>query len=494
MYNTCLTEYLRRTIAFIPYLGLLFLLFVISVSTAAQDYTTGALLDTAKVRSIPSHVTLVGADYRNLPARASLEAYCPVPGNQGRYGTCVGFAVGYYLRTILYVKGMREAGYDADPNAHVFSPSYIYEQIKMPDHNNCEKGSYPSDAFYLMQYSGAATLKTQPYSCGNSINPEAKAEASNFRILSYQTLYRMGETDNQLKVYATKKALSEGTPCMMVFKTMKSFHKVRSSGVWLETGDDVQSTNHGYHAMCVIGYDDTKFGGSFRVINSWGTAWGDNGYVWIPYREFAKYTEYVMSAQARKPPIKPDPNKVAPPDLKGSLHFQKNTGESMAISLVKNTWSFGDGFDYYKMTQTYPSGTRFRFFMNTNTDAYIYAFATDLTGSVNQIFPFDKSVSPLLGKNSTVAFPSEEKVIRMDDNKGTDYLLLLYAKQPLDVNDIIYKLRTSSGSLIDRAMKVLKSDVVHPSNISFEEGKAAFTVKGAATGAVVPLYIEIPHQ
>jgi C1A family cysteine protease len=44
----------------------------------------------------------------------------------------------------------------------------------------------------------------------------------------------------------------------------------------------------GGHSMCIIGYDDahdnadgTK--GAFEVRNSWGTAWGDNGYCWMPY-------------------------------------------------------------------------------------------------------------------------------------------------------------------------------------------------------------------
>ncbi|MET0049533.1 MAG: C1 family peptidase, partial [Candidatus Thiodiazotropha sp.] len=39
----------------------------------------------------------------------------------------------------------------------------------------------------------------------------------------------------------------------------------------------------GGHAVTLVGYDYNKFGGAFKIINSWGTEWGDNGYFWMPY-------------------------------------------------------------------------------------------------------------------------------------------------------------------------------------------------------------------
>ena len=34
----------------------------------------------------------------------------------------------------------------------------------------------------------------------------------------------------------------------------------------------------------------------------------------------------------------------------------------------------------YRMDNSYSSGTKFRFFITTNTETFVYAFATDLTG------------------------------------------------------------------------------------------------------------------
>jgi hypothetical protein len=39
---------------------------------------------------------------------------------------------------------------------------------------------------------------------------------------------------------------------------------------------------HAYHAMVCSGYDDSKgSNGAFRVVNSWGENWGDDGYIWV---------------------------------------------------------------------------------------------------------------------------------------------------------------------------------------------------------------------
>ena len=43
--------------------------------------------------------------------------------------------------------------------------------------------------------------------------------------------------------------------------------------------------------MTIIGYDDYKFGGSFEIMNSWGTDFGENGFLWIPYDKFCLIVE-----------------------------------------------------------------------------------------------------------------------------------------------------------------------------------------------------------
>lgn len=470
------------------------ILMVINTTLLAQEeeYGTGLIFDTIGTRSLPQHAILTSDSYRGLPSSVSLEQYCPTAGSQGKFGTCVGFASAYALRTILFVKAMREAGYSADPNLHQFSPTFVYEQIKFRDDIDCSKGSYISDALNLLQDKGVATLKTMPYQCGTSISQELLKEGSNFKILSYLTLFNSANISADQKVLVTKKALSEGNPCILGFKTTKSF-KVRTMDIWRQqtTDDEPEAVRLG-HAMCIVGYDDNKYGGSFRVLNSWGTTWGDKGFIWIPYKEFAKYSYQCYQANGQKIPPKKidDPIKITKPDIKGVISFQQNTGEAMNVSLQQRS----DDLVVYKMNKEYTSGTRFRFYMNTATDAYVYAFASDLSGKINQIFPYAENVSPFLGKNSTVAFPSETKVIRMDDNKGTDYLLILYSKKPLAVNLLLDQMKLRTGGLLNKAKASLQGALINPVLIKYASDRIAFELKTYTDADIVPVLIEIPHH
>ena len=488
---------------------LAFLGAIVSLFVSAQPRATGMIYDPPGLRSIPYKARLTAESYQGMPSAASLEKYCPIPGDQGQYGTCVAFATAYHLRTILYTKLKSEMNgtgmATVNPNANIFSPSFIYEQIKPASDKNCQEGSNPVAAFELMKKTGVATLAMQPYFCGVSIKKGAKEEGANFRIVDYQILYTPDEEDVLLKINATKKAISEGYPCMLGFIVAESFYKVKSD-LWRELKtDDGPTGKHGRHAMCVVGYDNNKYGGAFRVMNSWGTGWADKGFVWIPYADFAKYSIIAIQAYG---PAKPAPVPVKPAEnlidvsLKGGVRFQLNTGEAMAagrvltrnLEVTDNDPGYKEELVAYKMEKAYSSGTRFRFMITTNTEAFIYAFATDLSGMVNKILPFADNMSPHIGSNSTVAFPSETKVVKMDNNPGTDYLLILYAKEKLDASELLAKMNGVQGGLSRKINAALGEKLILPTGINYHLNDIGFDIKQQHTGTVVPVMVEIRHQ
>ena len=64
---------------------------------------------------------------------------------------------------------------------------------------------------------------------------------------------------------------------------------MKGQELWRPSGMDESQMGMGGHAMCVIGYDDRKFGGAFQIMNSWGPEWGKNGVAWVKYGDFKNY-------------------------------------------------------------------------------------------------------------------------------------------------------------------------------------------------------------
>jgi hypothetical protein len=380
---------------------------------------------------------------------------------------------------------------------------------------------------------GVPRLKSVPYGdCKPEIDFDDLLEAQDYLISDYQTLWDIDLGTSDDKVNGTKKALSEGFPVLLGMMVPESFY--RPGAVWHSPSTDGgPSGKHGLHAMCVVGYDDTKEGGCFRVMNSWTNEWADGGFVWIPYAEYGQYA--ILALQAYFPRVDeptpspepsptpvptpapvptpvptPTPNPTPTPEpivetlLKGSVEFTINTGEVMSASrvLTRNLIvedespanKEGEDLVAYRMDKSYTSGTKFRFFVNTNTEAYIYAFATDLSGKVNKILPFDDLMSPHIGPNSTVAFPSDTKVVKMDDQKGTDYMLILYSTSKLDVADVLSKMQNKSGGLSSKMRAALGNKLIEKGDVKYDLNQIGFEVTDLQRGGVVPLMVEISHQ
>jgi C1A family cysteine protease len=111
------------------------------------------------------------------------------------------------------------------------------------------------------------------------------SEAANNKIASYSVVYTSDIT-------AMKTMLVNRHPLMMTFANENNFNNAGPGYIWKSKD---ASNGFGSHAITICGYDDAKH--AYKAINSWGTGWGDAGYIWIDYDFLATVTGgvYVMN-------------------------------------------------------------------------------------------------------------------------------------------------------------------------------------------------------
>ena len=60
----------------------------------------------------------------------------------------------------------------------------------------------------------------------------------------------------------------QGSPFAISFLLPPSFNKINSAIWTVDEKEKLGEWKHGSHAMYVVGYDDAKAGGAFKVLNS----------------------------------------------------------------------------------------------------------------------------------------------------------------------------------------------------------------------------------
>ncbi|GEQ19483.1 MULTISPECIES: C1 family peptidase [Clostridium] len=207
-----------------------------------------------------------------LPSKVDLTSKFPKVTNQGNLGSCVAFATGYADKT--YQEGV-EWQWSLNTNKHIFSPAYIYSQIHLSDDAD-GGGSQFSDAFNLLEDKGCTTLSDMPYD-GNDYGwettptEEQDTTAANYKAANWNQL-----ADGDYN--AIKAELASGNPVVIGIPVYPDFDNLNASNPIYDT---ISGQSRGGHALCVVGYDDSKK--AIKIINSWGTSWGINGYGWISY-------------------------------------------------------------------------------------------------------------------------------------------------------------------------------------------------------------------
>ena len=222
-----------------------------------------------------------------LAKQVNNSKYCSPTHNQGAQGSCTGQSA-----VALFEYMERKAG-----GRHIDgSRSFVYYNSRLHAGLNVSQdtGSYIRSTIKAIVVDGIAEESKFPY------NP------NDWKTKPSEAIYR-----NALNFKATKYVrLDDGTAGLI--DRMRSFvnngYAINFGFAVYECIDDVSSKvpvipfpartekQQGGHAVIICGYDDeapsrnsrdkNETKGAFLCQNSWGTAWGNKGFFYIPYKYF----------------------------------------------------------------------------------------------------------------------------------------------------------------------------------------------------------------
>ena len=368
-----------------------------------------------------------------LPEAVSLLRFAPQRGDQGQQGSCVAWSSAYAARTVL-----EAASTGVDPNQIRFSPSFMYNQIGLDD---CQ-GSYIQRAMDQMSRQGALPLDQFPYDerdCTRQPNSSHVQQASQYKIHGFTRLTN-GDNINSINVRAVKEHLAKDAPVVIGMMVGQSFmQEMIGKELWQPSGMDASQVGMGGHAMCVIGYDDRKFGGAFQIMNSWGPQWGKEGIAWVRYGDFKNYVREAYG-------IDPLPKRgaVANIPLECTIGLVDNATK-------QNIQLRSTGGNEFQTVNPIRVGTRFKMEVKNATECYIYIFGQDERGKSFVLFPYLKpgetvsKHSPYCGITGYRLFPKSQSLEA--DSIGTkDYIAIVASKDELDYNSLNAAISNSNQS------------------------------------------------
>ncbi len=211
----------------------------------------------------------------------SSQIYFPKVGNQQGQGSCAAWAVTYYVYGYLEAK---DNGWNAKAGAaeHLISPAWTYNKVATSNY-----GSWMTTNAQILVDWGCATLATMPYDDSDYYswgNESAWREAPLHRALDYY-LMDFDEVNPNSTIDMIKDFINNDTPLTFTLHAGE-FTPGFADGNFIISSTEYDNPSYN-HAQTIVGYNDTISDdgdiGAFKVVNSWGNGWGDNGYYWLTY-------------------------------------------------------------------------------------------------------------------------------------------------------------------------------------------------------------------
>ncbi|MGE5457926.1 MAG: C1 family peptidase, partial [Methanococcaceae archaeon] len=225
---------------------------------------------------------------QSQPITVDNSAYFP-PAITQYWNSCSVVSLTYYLKSALWNKKFQR---DPFLPENQFSPYAVWNLIVNIDHF-----AGADNAVDLMASQGCPTVNKFPLDITKEDFPGLEIRESG---LPYRTLrisnignYNLADSNAAFKaIAALKDSLRKGvcfTLHFPVFQRLNEMYNIKRA-VYDCSPAISQDSMQGSHIVAVVGYDDTiktAYGrGAFKLINSWGNQFGQNGYFYYDYNWF----------------------------------------------------------------------------------------------------------------------------------------------------------------------------------------------------------------
>ena len=495
----------------------LFLLMFSSYLVLGQSYPMG-MIDNGTVRAqydalelAPSPPSKSGEASLNQVFEVDLSQFAPSVGNQGEIGSCVGWSTS---NAITISNAMKYGWTKSKIDSNALSALYIYNNIKL---FTCDYGSSLYDAGRWLVANGDCSrlqFDTDVNNCEKKEDDNCK-NAKRFIIKEFLPLFYTDALAKE-RILKTKKSLVDSIPVVVGVDVKKNFFKPQGE-YWDPLMMD--TTYAGGHAMCVVGFSDARK--AFKVLNSWGKEWGNDGYIWIKYGDYKTYCKYAYQYIVKEnDPIVDDPvveesdqnepvvevevekEKIIVTGQFDFEFFTFNENNKPVPNLSKAKYL--NGYQYELEKSDWEYGDLFRFILkDVPKQRYVYAFSVDASG-LNVHYPrgieFDEEKdsysageSPIVLKRENIIVPTPDTALKREED-GNDSICILYAAKKIgDFKQRITKLRSQTkGKKFDEILSAHFGDIlIDQVGINYNKNKMSFKATSVADNFVVPIFVTI---
>jgi Papain family cysteine protease len=514
-----MTKLLRNTSAYskLRLVLLVFLGFCTPLSMWAQE-GTGLIEDDSTYETQPVLPVYSGSKALDLPVKVSLKNYCPIAGNQGEVQSCVGWSIGYAAYTIE--RAVQNQWKDTKAiSSEASSAMFVYNNIKEGSDCKLAKASMTKAMDWLKTNGNclAKEFDSRVDDCAKKPTEPVMQSAKKFVLNDFQRLFIIN-ADAQTKINSLRSVLAKNKPVVISLIINDEFKRLHNKEYWTPKPNDVSRVES--HALTLVGYDDAT--NQFLLFNSWGTAWGQNGFIKVKYADLAEKCRYAYTISLEKMRFKSltvgekitqEVEEPTPPvseydlvEMGGQLNINQFKGRSPLGELLFERAEVDFMGDHYALRKNdWQVGQVFQLALTSQfAGAYVYVLSVNPKNEAKILFPRDEAFnqkfagrheSPLIMfEGSRVILPSPQSGMKVEFT-GTDRICVLFSLKKINNLPKICELLQDSGdNFVKKLHSLLGSHMIPLSETHFDDDNIAFSTATRSGAAVMPIIIECTAQ